>query len=90
VDFAETALEMLLAVHKVMGLDRTRLHTSATADAELRVHFELPLPPNPLWVVTPETAQRTALEEYGRADTRSVVDRETLYVEDDTGHTLLC
>jgi hypothetical protein len=36
-------------------------------------------------VVTPDTPQGTALNEYGCADSGTIMDRETLYLENTTG-----
>jgi hypothetical protein len=40
-------------------------------------------------IVAPETAQGAPFEEHGGADTRTVVDREALNVENRTSHNSL-
>ncbi len=62
----------------------TRRHASATADATIRVELGLGLEANPLGVVAPETVKGTPLQKDSRTDPRPIVDREPLYVEDNT------
>ena len=71
------------AVFQFMRVVRARYDTPAAGYAPVRKIAELPGGMLSLRVMASETAQRASFEEDCRADARSVVEGETLYVENE-------
>jgi len=64
----------------------TRSEAPVAPDALVGEEDDLGVPRDALGVVAPSAAHGASLEEHGGADTRAVVDRELLDVEDLSGH----
>jgi hypothetical protein len=71
-------------VHELVRRMRTRIDTCAAAYAPVRKVLQLGVTLPPFRIMAPETAEGTALEEYGRADAGAVVDRKPLDAENGT------
>jgi hypothetical protein len=69
------------AVVLFVGMVRTSDYTLAAGDTSFRKVAKLWLGVLPFGIVAPETAHRASFEEHSRADARSIVQREALYVE---------
>ena len=76
---------MKIPLHLVRAL-LTDLDAFTTQDAARGVELDLGLELEPLGVVAPETVQRAAFQKHRRADARTIVDRKTLYIEDETSN----
>ena len=69
-------------MHPVLyGMRRAEFCTFATSEALFGIIADTDIKALRFGVMTPQTAQWTALHKHGRAYSRSVVDRHSLYIE---------
>ena len=76
-----------ITVHSLHSVVLTKGKAVATSNATIIPQDELLLRRNRFRIVTPLAVEGTSLQENRSPDTRSVVHRESLYVEDHSGHS---
>jgi hypothetical protein len=74
-------MEDVYVVHKFMGGMRAHIHARTATYAPLWKELKFRENAPPFGIVAPETAEGTALKEYGGPDTGTIVDGKPLDVE---------
>ena len=85
-------MEYVSTLFEYVGAARTGSYALTAANAAIWEEMQLGLQSQPFRVVTPEATERAPFEEDSGSNPGSIVDGETLDVEDDAGslHGIRC